>query len=86
MMFFVFMRLLYDEAEGVIELPDGFSQFTLWEVFSHPRALEAMQTILGTPQSCVRLLGWVTCIFLKHFLAHFFLMPSHCMNIDEHVP
>jgi hypothetical protein len=86
MMFFVFMRLLYDEAEGVIELPDGFSQFTLWEVFSHPRALEAMQTILGTPQSCVRLLGWVTCIFLKHFLAHFFWMPSHCMNIDEHVP
>jgi hypothetical protein len=28
----------------------------------------------------------VTCIFLKHFLAHFFWMPSHCMNIDEHVP
>jgi hypothetical protein len=64
MMFIVFMRLLYDDEHGILELKSGFHEFTFYEVFKHPTAFVTMQTILATPASCVRLLGWVTCIFL----------------------
>ena len=66
---------------------DGYKSFTWWEVYSHEGAFSAMNHVLAIPTSCVQLLGWVLEHFLGHFLGHFlaqwFVMPSHCMNIDD---